>query len=175
MTSLFDPAAPRGEAHFSDCGTYRYELSRQFQEHGPLAAFFGINPSTADALNDDQTTKKIAGFCRAHSFRGYLLGNVFAYCATNVADLATAPHVARLENLEALRSIISRADVLIPCWGNTSKVPARLRHWFGKVLRQLLRSGKPVLTLGLTKGGDPRHPLRLPYSTPLEPYLGATS
>jgi len=31
----------------------------------------------------------------------------------------------------------------------------------------LCTSGKPVKVFGLTAGGDPKHPLMLPYDTPL--------
>ena len=42
------------EAHFSDCGKYRYYLMRQWSDL-PMAMVVGLNPSTADAEDDDPT------------------------------------------------------------------------------------------------------------------------
>ena len=48
-----------------------------------------------------------------------------------------------------------RADVSVPCWGNTSKVPPRLRGRFDFLSGMLTGADKPL------------HPLMLGYSTPL--------
>ena len=36
-------------AIISHCGKYRYRLDRTVSDSGPVYAFFGVNPSTADA------------------------------------------------------------------------------------------------------------------------------
>lgn len=45
-----------------------------------------------------------------------------------------------------------------------------MRDDFDTVLFMLLASGKPVMHFGLTKAGDPKHPLMLGYDTPLQAY-----
>jgi hypothetical protein len=40
---------------------------------------------------------------------------------------------------------------------------------------QIFASGKPVKIFGLTKGGDPLHPLFLGYETPLVPWRNIPS
>ena len=37
-------------AVISNCGMYRYRLDRTVSDSGPVYAFFGVNPSTADAI-----------------------------------------------------------------------------------------------------------------------------
>lgn len=155
-------------AWVSKCQKYRYTLSRTWKDDGLLFAFFGINPSTADASIDDQTVMKWVGFTERNGGRGFIVGNVFAYRATNVKELAEcADPVGGDANLGHIQRIIDKADVLVPCWGNTTKVPKQLRHHFSALALNLLESGKPVKTFGRTKSGDPKHPLMLGYDTEL--------
>lgn len=59
------------------------------------------------------------------------------------------------------------ADVLVPCWGDRSKVPKSMHNEIDALLSLLHATGKPVMSFGLTASGDPKHPLMLPYSTQL--------
>lgn len=155
-------------AVISPCGLYRYRLERDVAMEGPVYAFFGINPSTADASVDDATVRKWTGFVKRWGGSRFIVGNVFAYRATDVRDLLNDPAPAfSLANQGHLRDIAAAADVLVPCWGNSSKVPAERRHHFTNVLHLLRQTGKPIRHFGLTASGDPKHPLMLGYDTPL--------
>lgn len=160
-------------AVISPCELFRYRLDREVQERGIVAAFFGVNGSTAGPIEEDQTTRKWSGFSMRNGFRRYIAGNPFAFRARDVRRLAQVADPVGLENARYLAEIITEADVLIPCWGDRNKVPKTLRHRFDQLMEQLLASGKPVLIFGLTKGGDPKHPLTLDYRTPLVPWLDA--
>lgn len=161
-------------AILSACELYRYRLSRTVapvKAVPHVVAFFGVNPSTADAEVDDQTVRKWRGFSKRLGATSFVVGNLFAYRATDVLDLAVV-HRAGIsvigeENDAHIDAIILDADVLVPCWGNRSKIPTVLRYRAHYVLNRLLESGKPVLHFGLTKSGDPKHPLTLGYDTPL--------
>jgi hypothetical protein len=166
MSDLFNGSS----AVISDCGMYRYRLDRAVQERGVVAAFFGVNGSTAGPVEEDHTTNKWRGFSLRNSFRRYIAGNQFAYRSKDVRNLARVADPVGPENARYLAEIIAEADVLIPCWGNSDKVPQRLRHHFDALRSQLFASGKPVLIFGLTNGGDPKHPLMLGYETPLVPW-----
>ncbi|VWD15224.1 hypothetical protein BCO71033_02740 [Burkholderia contaminans] len=48
-----------------------------------------------------------------------------------------------------------------------SLMPSLISAALGVVTAMLCTSGKPVKVFGLTAGGDPKHPLMLPYDTPL--------
>ncbi len=154
-------------AILSPCGLYRYRLERQIAMEGPVYAFFGINPSTADASVDDATVRKWTGFCKRWGAARYIVGNVFAYRATDVTELAAAANPSGLVNAPHLLDIVRDADILVPCWGNRTKVPKSLQPRLDDVLHMLLASGKPVMHFGLTNSGDPKHPLMLGYDTQL--------
>lgn len=158
-------------AIISDCGRYRWRLERELAEHGNVIAFFGVNPSTAGPEIEDQTTMKWRGFALANGARRYIAGNPFALRATDVKELAKASDPVGSENARHLREIIADADVLVPCWGSRTKLPPILRHHLDALARLLWDSGKPVKNFGLTKSGDPMHPLMLGYKTPLCEWL----
>ena len=154
-------------AVISNCGMYRYRLDRTVLDSGPVFAFFGVNPSTADASSDDSTVRKWRGFTQRWGGSRFIVGNVFAYRSTDVRQLAAVEDAFGALIGDHTTSIITEADILVPCWGNTSKVPPSLRFAFDALMDALLSSGKPVKCFGLTASGDPRHPLMLGYSTPL--------
>lgn len=50
MSDLFNTSG----AEFSKCGKYRYKLWRIWDNTKPLAMCIGLNPSTANAYDNDQ-------------------------------------------------------------------------------------------------------------------------
>lgn len=161
-------------AVISECGLYRYRLDRDCGlafEGSKVFAYFGINPSTADAELDDSTVRKWRGFTQRNGGHRFIVGNVFSYRATDVRHLAGPIQPQGPLHHEHLLDIIREADVLVPCWGNSAKVPPRLRPAIADLLNLLVNSGKPVLHFGTTDRGDPGHPLFLPYTTQLLPWV----
>jgi hypothetical protein len=164
---LSDLLQLKSSAVISPCGTWRWRLDRDVQEHGVVFAYFGVNGSTAGEAEEDQTTMKWRGFTLRNGGRKYIAGNPFGFRATDVRDLAKAPDPVGPDNARHLAEIIAEADILVPCWGNRAKVPERLRHHLFSLKRQLFAADKPVKIFGLTASGDPKHPLMLGYDTPL--------
>lgn len=162
-------------AVISSCGEYRYRLERDVDPllGGPVYAFFGVNPSTADASLDDATVRKWRGFVSRWGGSRFIVGNVFAYRATDVRELATCDDPVGRENIDHLTQIVADADILVPCWGNVEKVPYTLRRHFQWTLKGLLDAGKPVMSFGRSKGGHPPHPLMLGYDTALTTWCAA--
>lgn len=160
-------------AIISTCGKYRYRLERTVGMEGPVYAFFGVNPSTADANLNDATVRKWIGFTKVLGGSRFIVGNVFAYRATDVRQLAGVDDPYGDDIGDHVTDIIEESDILVPCWGNTSKVPPQLQGAFDVLMDALLSSGKPVRHFGLTKAGDPKHPLMLGYDTPLLDWAGA--
>lgn len=157
----------KNSAIISNCGTYRYRLDRHLSDVGPTYAFFGINPSTADASIDDATVRKWRGFCERLHVGHFIVGNVFAYRATDIKKLAEVDKPFGSEWCKNINSIIKQADVLVPCWGSLNKLPKRLRPVPDLFLKVLQKTGKPLMCWGLTKCGQPKHPLMLSYKTQL--------
>ena len=86
---------------------------------------------------------------------------------SDVRELAAAMDPIGPDNALHLEEIIREADVLVPCWGSRTKLPKQLHLHLDNLMEQLVQSGKPVMTFGLTNSGDPKHPLTLGYDTPL--------
>lgn len=167
MDDLFGTNAAGRSAVVSACGKYRYRLEREVATEGPTFAYFGINPSTADATIDDATVRKWIGFTKVNGGRRFIVGNVFAYRSTDVKGLTLAGDPYGPENPMHLNQIIEDADILVPCWGDRKKLDRRLQSNFDWIKARFLVSGKPVMTFGFTSSGDPKHPLMLGYKTPL--------
>lgn len=166
----FIETAP-GTAELSTCGRYRYQLSRTARVDDGTVLFIGVNPSTADAAEDDQTVRKWKGFTARWGYGAFLVGNLFAWRARHVQFLETATDPVGPENDYHLTAMIDRADLIVPCWGDLdNKIPARLRPRADVVRALLRKGGRPVQCLGTTRGGHPRHPLTLGYVTPLRPW-----
>ena len=163
------------DAYVSDCGKYRYSLIRHVGAGQLRFAFFGINPSTADARLDDATVRKWRGYCERNNGALFEVANVFSYRATDVKELANVDDpFGGNEHWRVQESIIRSADVLVPCWGRQKKVADHLRPWidelFGRLCDESNRPGKFLMCFGKTKDGDPKHPLMLGYDKdPLVP------
>ena len=159
-------------AIISPCGQYRYRLERTVAMEGPVYAFFGINPSTADASLDDATVRKWIGFVKRWGGSRFIVGNAWPLRSTDVRALADAPRWldAGLENTRHILAMTAEADILVPCWGDRGKVPRVMHNDLDELLHLLRGTGKPLMHFGLTKGGDPKHPLMLGYDTPLQPF-----
>lgn len=150
-------------AVISPCQRYRYRLDRDVQEEGVVIGFYGVNGSTAGEEENDQTVRKWIGFTKRIGGRKFVVGNPFAFRATDVKYLAKVDDPVGPLNGHYLREIIRDVDMHVPCWGSRDKVPNALRYHFDMLADRLFASGKPIWTFGFTASGDPMHPLMLPY------------
>ncbi len=113
MTEQLTIAAPgipvdmERSAVLSDCGTYRYALGRIWNPTTPPALFIGLNPSTADARQDDPTIRRCIRFARDWGYGGLLMGNLYAYrgmkTTTSTAPLKDSWLVQRLQQPRAFK------------------------------------------------------------------------
>ena len=74
-------------AVISECRLYRYRLDRVWDTGEAQVLFVMLNPSTADATVDDRTICRCMEFARAWGYGGLVVGNLFAYRATNPQQL----------------------------------------------------------------------------------------
>lgn len=148
-------------AFLSDCGKYRYSLTRIWDENKPRVLFIMLNPSTADAEKDDPTIRRCIGFAKDWGYGGLYVANLFALRATNPKDLLTAPFVVGVENEKWIRRMSALAHLVVCAWGNGSivdKLQKRLDHTW----KPLSWVNKPLHYLELSNDGTPKHPLYLP-------------
>lgn len=154
----------RRSAVISSCGQYRYRLTRGWDD-GPTVAWVMLNPSTADAHEDDPTIRKCVGFSRRWGYGSLTVVNLFALRSTDPRALRTAPDPFGPDNVRYVDEALLAADLTVAAWGGgISHAKGR-----GSIRGRAIRSWPGAKMLGTTKAGEPRHPLMLAYSTPLEP------
>lgn len=155
----------RSSAVISECGRYRYSLARVWDETRYCLPFCMLNPSTADASDDDPTIRRCVNFAIREGCGGIHVVNLFAYRATNPAELKHVVDAIGPDNEHHLLRTVEAAvryNVPIVCaWGAHASFPMD---------RALRKSNARLMCLGKTKWGRPRHPLYVKATTPLEPY-----
>lgn len=157
-------------AIISDCGRYRYRLERDGGNGLPTAVIM-VNPSTADADADDATIRKLRGFAERNGWGRLIVGNLFAYRATDVRDLRKIADPVGPENDDHLRRIFMDADRVIFAWGPISKQPPYHRARWRRVAEIAAEHNHEPLSIGpVAKCGHPKHPLMLPYSSEFLPW-----
>lgn len=143
-------------ARLSDCGAYRYELGRRWAR-GPSVLFIMLNPSTADATQDDPTIRRCIGFAKSWQMGALGVVNLFALRATDPAALRTAPDPVGPLNDDAIHDAIVSSRVVVAAWGAHAMAAERA----AVVAEMAANASRPLCCLGTTKAGHPRHPLYL--------------
>ncbi len=144
------------DAVLSDCGTYRYRLTRSWGA-GRQALFILLNPSTADARVDDPTLRRCMGFARREGCDGLEVVNLMAWRATRPADLPSDPiRACGPDNAGHIRAAVMATDgPIIAGWG-AHPLAAPLGT---ALLAEIAAMGRTVHALKLTRAGAPGHPL----------------
>lgn len=166
------PSAMDGWADISDDGVYRYRLGRRWQPERGTVLWVMLNPSTADGLVDDQTITKCCGFSSRWGYGAIDVVNHYAYRATQPDDLIAAHragvNVRGPRNAMVVVEAIQNADLIVAAWGATIRKVERAGARPMALLTVARDMGKTVHRLGALVGkGDPRHPSRPGYATPL--------
>lgn len=144
-------------ADISACGRYRYNLRRAWGG-GATVAFIGLNPSTANAELDDPTIRRCIGFARAWGYGSLLMLNLFALRATDPSRLLFDAAPIGPDTNARLEADVLGASLVVAAWGAHYIAPSR-----GADVRHRLEAlGIELHALGLTRSGQPRHPLYLP-------------
>lgn len=164
---LFDQSS---SAIISDCGLYRYRLERQSVGEGQTTIIM-VNPSTADATVNDATIRKLIGFGSRKGWGRIVVGNLFAYRATDVRELKAAYDPVGPDNDGHLLDMLREADRVVVAWGPVAKQPKHLRARYRRVREMASMVSRPLYSIGApAKDGHPCHPLMLPYTHELQPW-----
>jgi len=145
-------------------GAYRYTLWRAWDGRLPRALFVLLNPSTADANQDDPTLRRCIGFAKREFCGSVEIVNLFAYRTPQPALLKTIANPIGAENDLTIIAAARRANIIILGWGAHGTYLGR-----DHAVLQLL-TAYPLSCLGVTKEGHPKHPLYHPYR-PLVPWV----
>jgi hypothetical protein len=151
-------------AHISDCGRYRFKLTRIWRTDKPLLVTCMLNPSTADAERDDPTIRTLIHFGKAWGYGGLMVVNLFALRTPSPKELlatafddrkgmksVNATHVS--EALTYARHTSGRA---LAAWGN---VHPHLINDTNGVLHLAHQHYVNLVCLGITANGFPKHPM----------------
>ncbi len=164
-TTLPLPFTPLMGAEFSECKRYRWALWRRFLPKGKTILFIGMNPSIADAVQNDPTVTRMEGFAKREGCATILVGNCFPWVSTDPKGLRDCPDLRMDENIAWLVKLRKKADICVLCWGNGDRLK---RKNYGDDVIAGLRGLGPLHRLGKpTKHGKCRHPLYLRNDTPL--------
>jgi hypothetical protein len=157
-----------GCAWFNEPRTHRYMLTRTWDD-GPVMTWIMLNPSTADAFTGDPTIRRCIRFARREECGAISVVNLFGLRATDPRELRAHPDPVGFCNDGFIKAHAS--GIVIAAWGAGGALNGR----GSQVAGRLASDGIPVLCLGVTKDGHPKHPLargreRVPDDAPLVSY-----
>jgi len=150
---------------------YRYILGTRGKN--PLICI-GINPSTAQPGDLDNTLKSVERIALGNGFDSFIMFNVYAQRATDPDAMEMTCNMAlHRENLEAFRYVlsISEAPAVWAAWGTIIEK----RDYLPMCLRDMLRAGeeygaKWYCAGKVSKKGHPHHPLYLRKDEEIRPF-----
>ena len=131
---------------------------------------FGINPSTANDIEDDPTISKIRKIALENNCDGWIMLNLYPQRATNPNDMHLyADKSLVLKNNVIIRSVFKAYPnaLILASWGNAIEKRKYLKDCLKEILsidinRKWVSRGK------LTVKGNPRHQLYVANNTPLK-------
>lgn len=156
--------APGRAAWFDTDMIYRYSLSIELEEtlHPRTCVFIMLNPSTADAFQNDPTVTRCIRYAREWGFEELAVLNLFAYRSTDPRKLNQAPDPVGPLNDMHFRSILrgnsTGAPFVVCAWGTLGGIKNR----DVEVMKLLEDESITPHALRVTKSGYPSHPLYLP-------------
>src|SRR5581483_4090035 len=101
-----------------------------------------LNPSTADANEDDNTIGRCVSFSDSWGYSGILVANLYAYRATDPKTLKAAADPIGPENYRYIRALSERAALVVVGWGGYRVHPNHINAALGAL------NGQPIYCLG---------------------------
>ncbi|PNL54101.1 DUF1643 domain-containing protein [Enterobacter hormaechei] len=151
-------------AVFSDCKQYRYSIARTWDETKPYAVFIGLNPSYADAEQDDPTLGRCISFAQRWGMGGVRIVNLFAFVHTNRFEMMKAADPVGADNDLYIVETVVNAGVVVAAWGNEGRHLQR-----SAAIRALLPADTKCFKINAK--GEPKHPLYVHGDTALIPFI----
>jgi len=173
-----------GGAVFSTCRRWRYALWRDFgplRQPGEVGAsgyplFIMLNPSTADASQDDPTIRRCIGYAKRWGYGGVTICNLFAWRSPYPQELlGVADPVGDANDkqiLENATQALQGSAPIIAAWGDagTGRLRTLIRTQAAHVATLLSLSSIQLQCLATCDSGAPRHPLYLASDLELRPW-----
>jgi len=155
-------------AVYSDCESYRYSLTRTWNDAGKRVLFVMLNPSTATEVQNDPTVERCERRARTLGYGAFCVCNIFAFRATDPKVMRAQTDPVGEANDTTILSAVNWTHDIVCAWGTNGAYMDR-----GAAVEALLRAqSKPLTHLGLSKAGHPKHPLYISYQIQPELWQG---
>lgn len=151
---------------------YRYILGTRGNH--PLICI-GINPSTAEPDNLDNTLKSVERIAHGNGFDSFIMFNVYAQRATRPGDMEkTCNLFLHSENMKAFEYILSLSDEppsVWAAWGSIIEERSYLPACVADMVDIGIKYGAKWFSAGTkSKKGHPHHPLYLKKDSKLDTF-----
>lgn len=110
----------------------------------------GLNPSTADATDDDATIRNLIVMLEKMGYGGFYMMNLFAFISSNPEKLRECANPVK-DNDKWLAKVYMLCDDVIFCWGAFKQAEYRAK--------KIIAAYPSALCFGKTAAGKPIHPL----------------
>jgi hypothetical protein len=164
------PGGDAGSALFSADRRYRFELRRAWDPCAParkVMVWVMLNPSKAGAERNDPTVTRCRGFAVREGCNEIIAVNLHALVSTSPAALLSDTDPVGQGNDEYIRQAVRcPGAIVVLAWGEHGGRPG-IRYRADRITRLVTAAGVRPFTLGLTQGGQPVHPLRIPATAQL--------
>lgn len=151
---------------------YRYILGTVGKR--PLITI-GINPSTAEPDNLDNTLKSVERIAMGNGFDSFIMFNVYAQRATNPDHMdLELNETLHSENMRAFRWVLERGGAFPAVWAAWGTIVEK-RPYLKRCLEDMVREGDRFGARWYMAGkpsvkGHPHHPLYLRKDAQIEPF-----
>jgi len=156
-------------AVFSPDRVHRYQLWRIWEE-GPMVAFIGLNPSTADETQNDPTVRRCISYARDWGFAGMYMLNLFGLRSTDPKWLYSHSDPLGPDNVKEVVKVVCSdvVEKVVLAWGNHGLHNDQYNTMLGALCDVV---PDKLYHFGLTKRNQPKHPLYLPKAIELRRFF----
>lgn len=122
----------------------------------------GLNPSTANDTEADNTMKRVMKFAEYNGFDGFVMLNLYPQRATHPSELHRECDPDYFQNnLKIIEQFISEEDgaTVLLAYGNNIGTREYLKESQRAIIELCKRYNAKIVCVALTKYGIPKHPL----------------
>ena len=136
---------------------YRFTLSRIGNQNKEKILFIMINPSSANATNDDRTIHLLKSITsKWEKYGGFYVGNLYPHISSDPSILKSLqyPDDIRIKNQIIIQEMAAKCSLIIYAWG--TKGPDKKQKepdWLKEIMMN-----KDIYCLGTSVKGVPKHP-----------------
>jgi len=135
---------------------------------------FGINPSTAEPNNLDNTVKTVSIIAKKQGFDGWIMLNIYPQRATNPNNMhGEINKVIHNRNLAHIKKLLNSYENIAfwAAWGTLIEKRPYLKQCLSEIYNTSKLRDIPWLTFGKrSKKGHPHHPLYLKHDSKIKTF-----